>query len=82
MTQPNSLILDFAADDPAAAAEFYAQVTAQALGAEILWRNHYKQEFNGYNYSFRDPWGNDIVPWKDAGENPAIPEDFTQEAVT
>ena len=166
MTQPNSLIfVDFASDDPAAAAEFYARVlgwrndprpfglwhrlvpgghflkkdgteteiehlnfgvfradnarphpnvqsaaprvlapagrrariwieisdddsadriltTAQALGAEILWRNHYWKEFNGYNHSFRDPWGNDIVLWKDAGENPAIPDDFTQEAVT
>jgi hypothetical protein len=48
-------------------------------GAEILWRNHYWKEFNGYNHAFRDPWGNEIVVWGKAGENPAIPVGFTRE---
>jgi predicted enzyme related to lactoylglutathione lyase len=56
--------------------------TAEALGAQILWRKHYWREFNGYNHSFRDPWGNEIVLWKDAGESPVIPADYTQDGVT
>lgn len=53
--------------------------TAEKLGAEILWRNHYWAEFNGYNYGFRDPWGNEILLWGKAGENPQVPESFTRE---
>ncbi len=52
---------------------------AEKRGAEILWRDHYWKEFNGYNYAFRDPWGNEIVLWGKAGENPQIPEHFTKE---
>lgn len=52
---------------------------AEELGADILWRDHYWKEFNGYNYAFRDPWGNEIVLWVKAGEDPQIPEGFTQE---
>ena len=48
-------------------------------GAEILWRDHYWQEFNGYNHAFRDPWGNEVVLWGKAGENPSIPPNFTRE---
>jgi predicted enzyme related to lactoylglutathione lyase len=48
-------------------------------GAEILWRNHYWKEFNGYSHAFRDPWGNEIVLWGKAGENPTIPVGFTRE---
>jgi len=48
-------------------------------GAEILWRNHYWKEFNGYNHAFRDPWGNESVLGGKAGENPAIPAGFTRE---
>ena len=36
---------------------------AVRLGAELLWRDHYWAEFNGYNHAFRDPWGNEIVLW-------------------
>ncbi len=54
--------------------------TAEELGAVILWRRHYWPEFNGLNHAFRDPWGNDVVLWKDAGDPPAIPADFTREA--
>lgn len=53
--------------------------TAVSLGATLLWRNHYWAEYNGYNHAFRDPWGNEIVLWKDAGENPTIPPQFTHE---
>lgn len=53
--------------------------TAEKLGATILWRNHYWAEFNGFNHAFADPWGNEIVLWGKAGENPQIPEDFTRE---
>jgi murein DD-endopeptidase MepM/ murein hydrolase activator NlpD len=53
--------------------------TAQGLGAELLWRDHYWAEFNGYNHAFRDPWGNEIVLWGKAGANPEIPAAFTRE---
>ena len=53
--------------------------TAEKLGAEIMWRDHYWKEFNGYNHAFRDPWGNEIVLWVKAGENPQIPENYTRE---
>lgn len=52
---------------------------AEALGATILWRNHYWSEFNGYNHAFADPWGNEIVLWGKAGENPAVPDTYTRE---
>lgn len=52
---------------------------AEELGATILWRNHYWREFNGYNHAFADPWGNEIVLWGKAGENPEIPADYTRE---
>ncbi len=53
--------------------------SAERLGAEVLWRNHYWKEFNGYNHAFRDPWSNEIVLWVKAGENPQVPENFTRE---
>jgi len=53
--------------------------TAERLGAEILWRDHYWSEFNGKNSAFRDPWGNEIVLWIKAGDPPEIPENFTRE---
>ena len=52
---------------------------AEERGATILWRDHYWKEFNGYNHAFRDPWGNEIVLWGKAGDNPAIPAGFTRE---
>ena len=48
-------------------------------GAVLLWRDHYWKEFNGYNHAFRDPWGNEIVLWGKAGDNPRIPASFTRE---
>jgi predicted enzyme related to lactoylglutathione lyase len=53
--------------------------TAEKLGAEILWRNHYWKEFNGFNHAFRDPWGNEIVLWVKGGANAVVPEGFTRE---
>ena len=53
--------------------------TAEKLGATILWRNHYWKEFNGYNHCFQDPWGNEILLWGKAGENPQIPDHYTRE---
>jgi predicted enzyme related to lactoylglutathione lyase len=52
---------------------------AAERGATILWRDHYWSEFNGYNHAFRDPWGNEILLWGKAGENPQVPGDFTRE---
>lgn len=56
-------------------------VMARAVerGATVLWRNHYWKEFNGYNHAFCDPWGNEIILWVKAGENPTIPSNFTRE---
>lgn len=51
---------------------------AAANGAEILWRHHYWEEFNGFNGAFRDPWGNEIVLWSKAGDEPQIPEGYTR----
>ncbi|ADU14116.1 VOC family protein [Asticcacaulis excentricus] len=52
---------------------------ATARGATIIWKNHYWHEFNGYNYAFEDPWGNEIILWGKAGENPQIPDNYTRE---
>ena len=48
-------------------------------GATILWRDHYWKEFNGLNWAFRDPWGNEIILWVKGGTDPKIPENFTRE---
>ena len=53
--------------------------TAEKLGATVLWRNHYWKEFNGFNWAFRDPWGNEIILWIKGGDNPQIPDNFTRE---
>lgn len=47
---------------------------AEELGATILWRGWYWQEFNGFHSSFRDPWGTQIVLWTKGGDAPAVPE--------
>lgn len=52
---------------------------AAERGATLLWKDHYWKEFNGYNHAFRDPWGNEIVLWGKAGEDPQIPADYTRE---
>jgi predicted enzyme related to lactoylglutathione lyase len=52
---------------------------AATRGAEILWRNHYWAEFNGFNAAFRDPWGNTLVLWVKGGDDPQIPEGMTRE---
>lgn len=52
---------------------------AEKRGAKILWKDHYWKEFNGYNYAFEDPWGNEIILWGKAGENPQIPHNYTKE---
>ena len=52
---------------------------AESRGAEILWRDHYWAEFNGFNAAFVDPWGNTLVLWVKGGENPAISEGMTSE---
>lgn len=54
---------------------------AEKRGAKILWRNHYWKEFNGFNHSFRDPWGNQFILWRKGGENPQIPDNYTAEGV-
>jgi predicted enzyme related to lactoylglutathione lyase len=52
---------------------------AVARGANILWRDHYWSEFNGFNHAFEDPWGNEIILWGKAGPDPVVPEGFTRE---
>ncbi len=53
--------------------------TALRLGAKELWRDHYWAEFNGFNCAFKDPWGNTFVLWTKGGDDPQIPEGFTNE---
>jgi predicted enzyme related to lactoylglutathione lyase len=48
-------------------------------GAQILWKDHYWKEFNGFNHAFRDPWGNEIVLWVKGGQEPQIPAHYTRE---
>jgi predicted enzyme related to lactoylglutathione lyase len=52
---------------------------AESRGAEILWRDHYWAEFNGFNAAFVDPWGNTLVLWVKGGDNPVIGEGLTRE---
>ncbi|MDZ7733252.1 MAG: hypothetical protein U5R31_09145 [Acidimicrobiia bacterium] len=52
---------------------------AEKRGAEILWRKHYWAEFNGFNSALIDPWGNTLMLWTKGGDNPQIPEGFTNE---
>jgi predicted enzyme related to lactoylglutathione lyase len=48
-------------------------------GAQILWKDHYWKEFNGFNHAFRDPWGNEIILWVKGGPEPKIPDNYTRE---
>lgn len=59
----------------------YEDILQRAVdrGAQILWKDHYWKEFNGYNHAFRDPWGNEIVLWGKAGPEPKIPDNYTRE---
>lgn len=52
---------------------------AEARGAKVLWRNHHWLEFNGYNWAFEDPWGNEIILWGKTGGVIEAPAGFTQE---
>lgn len=52
---------------------------AESRGAEILWRDHYWAEFNGFNAAFVDPWGNTLVLWVKGGDDPVVGEGMTGE---
>jgi predicted enzyme related to lactoylglutathione lyase len=52
---------------------------AESRGAEILWRDHFWAEFNGFNAAFKDPWGNTLILWVKGGDSPEIPAGFTSE---
>lgn len=40
---------------------------AVELGATILWEERHWEEFGGDLAAFRDPWGSEIVLWRDKG---------------
>lgn len=49
-------------------------------GATEIWRHHYWAEFNGFNNSFLDPWGNQIVLWTKPPTDPVeVPDGWTSE---
>jgi predicted enzyme related to lactoylglutathione lyase len=48
-------------------------------GATELWRTHYWKEFNGFSDAFMDPWGNTLILWTKGGDDPTIPEGYTNE---
>lgn len=48
-------------------------------GAQVLWKDHYWKEFNGFNHAFRDPWGNEIILWVKGGPDPKVPDNYTRE---
>lgn len=52
---------------------------AEARGAEVLWRDHYWAEFNGFNGSFTDPWGNTFMVWGKGGDEPDMSKAATNE---
>ncbi|MDY7103775.1 MAG: VOC family protein [Actinomycetota bacterium] len=52
---------------------------AEKRGATILWRDHFWAEFNGFNSAFEDPWGNTLILWTKGGDDPQIPEGWTNE---
>ncbi len=52
---------------------------AEQRGAEVLWRDHYWAEFNGFNAAFKDPWGNTFVLWVKGGDDPDISQAATNE---
>ena len=45
---------------------------AEARGAEVLWRDKYWAEFNGFHGAFRDPWGTTIILWTKGGDAPDV----------
>ncbi|MCG5217618.1 VOC family protein [Streptosporangium soli] len=45
--------------------KFLAQ--AVEMGATVLWEERYWEEFDGRLAAFRDPWGSEIVLWRDKG---------------
>ena len=49
-------------DDPPA----YLQ-RAIDMGATKLWDEVHWEEFDGRHAAFRDPWGNEVVLWRDKG---------------
>ena len=40
---------------------------AEAMGATVLWEERHWDEFGGDLAAFRDPWGAEIVLWRDKG---------------
>ena len=40
---------------------------AVAMGAEKLWDEVYWEEFDGRHAAFRDPWGIEVVLWRNKG---------------
>lgn len=40
---------------------------AEEKGATVLWEERHWDEFNGDLAAFRDPWGAEIVLWRDKG---------------
>jgi predicted enzyme related to lactoylglutathione lyase len=40
---------------------------AVELGASSMWDETYWKEFDARHAAFRDPWGNEIVLWRDKG---------------
>jgi predicted enzyme related to lactoylglutathione lyase len=40
---------------------------AVELGATTMWEETYWEEFDARHAGFRDPWGNEIVLWRDKG---------------
>lgn len=40
---------------------------AESMGATVLWEERHWAEFNGNLAAFRDPWGAEIVLWRDKG---------------
>jgi predicted enzyme related to lactoylglutathione lyase len=42
-------------------------IRALAMGATVLWEETGWAEFDARHAAFRDPWGNEVVLWRDKG---------------
>src|SRR3546814_4497863 len=40
---------------------------AESMGATVLWEERHWEEFGGNLAAFRDPWGAEMVLWRDKG---------------
>jgi predicted enzyme related to lactoylglutathione lyase len=61
VTGPVPMVYVLVSDPPALLEQ------AVGMGAEVIWEEKDWEEFGAKYAAFRDPWGNEIVLWRDKG---------------